>query len=403
MAERNISLCMIVKDEARCLGACIDSVKELVDEIVIVDTGSSDGTVDIARTHGARIFDFRWCDDFSEARNFSIRNASSEWVMALDADEVISRRDHAAITALADDEDYDGFRFLARNYTYEITDLWRPNEGDYAEGRDYPGYDETPIVRFFRNRKDIRYHGNIHEIVGYQDGRPLKQKDVRIPVHHYGKVRDAEKLDAKYSRYLEMNLRKIELEGENPKAYFELDRQYFECGMYEKAAESFEISLRLDPGGELARFDLAVSCLKIGRFDEAEKVLRKLVEDKPSSNAHALLGAVYMETGDLERALVSLGNALEMEPGHVLACNNMGIIHSRLEHYDRSVPFFETALKINPRFTQARGNLAVAYERKQDWKNALKTYTQLLEMEPESAHFVESRLRAIEKCLKKRK
>ena len=87
--KKGISLCMIVKNEERSLSRTLESVKELVDEIIIVDTGSKDSTIDIAKSFNAEIFHFDWIDDFSAARNESLKYANREWVLILDADEIL--------------------------------------------------------------------------------------------------------------------------------------------------------------------------------------------------------------------------------------------------------------------------------------------------------------------------
>ena len=84
-----ISLCMIAKNEEKYLEQCLNSVKGLADEIIIVDTGSTDRTKEMAKNFNARIFDFKWIGDFSAARNESIRHAAKEWILVMDADEVI--------------------------------------------------------------------------------------------------------------------------------------------------------------------------------------------------------------------------------------------------------------------------------------------------------------------------
>src|SRR5204863_5400745 len=82
-----LSLCMIVKNEERFLRNCLESVKDIVDEMVIVDTGSTDSTLDIAREYGAKVIPHVWKDDFSEARNVSLDHATGDWALWLDADE----------------------------------------------------------------------------------------------------------------------------------------------------------------------------------------------------------------------------------------------------------------------------------------------------------------------------
>ena len=86
-----LSLCMIVRDEEDVLGRCLESVKDLADEIIIVDTGSSDRTKEIAAYYTDRIYDFEWCDDFSAARNFAFSKGTKDFLMWLDADDVIPR------------------------------------------------------------------------------------------------------------------------------------------------------------------------------------------------------------------------------------------------------------------------------------------------------------------------
>ena len=103
-----ISLCMIVKNEERILARCLDSVAELMDEIVIVDTGSTDRTKEIAARYTDKIYDFQWIHDFSAARNFAFSKASMEYIYSADADEVLS------------EENRERFRILKENLLPEI-------------------------------------------------------------------------------------------------------------------------------------------------------------------------------------------------------------------------------------------------------------------------------------------
>ena len=100
LGRSSISLCMIVKNEENNIGQCLKKISRVVDEMIVVDTGSSDRTKDIARAFGARVFDFPWNGNFSDARNFSLSRASGAWIFVLDADEVISRKDHEVSEAV---------------------------------------------------------------------------------------------------------------------------------------------------------------------------------------------------------------------------------------------------------------------------------------------------------------
>lgn len=101
----SISLCMIVKDEEKTLARCLESVKNLVDEIIIVDTGSTDQTKAIASHYTHKVYDFTWCDDFSKARNFSFSKATKEYILWLDADDVILEKDQVKLLKLKDELD----------------------------------------------------------------------------------------------------------------------------------------------------------------------------------------------------------------------------------------------------------------------------------------------------------
>ena len=138
---------MIVKDEEIVLKEFLNSVKDYVDEIVIVDTGSKDNTKSIALEFTLKIFDFEWSDDFSAARNFSISKATGEWILILDADEVISKDDLLKIKTIIEDDNYLGYRFIQETY-----------HGDELVST-------RGICRLFQNNKGIKFVYPIHETV----------------------------------------------------------------------------------------------------------------------------------------------------------------------------------------------------------------------------------------------
>lgn len=146
-----LSLCMIVKNEEDVLRRCLDSVKDIVDEIIIVDTGSTDKTKSIAKDFTDKIFDFKWCDDFSKARNYSFSKATKEYIMWLDADDVILESDKIAIEEL-------------KNTLPPNIDVVMLN---YNAAFDENG---NPIFTYSRERilkrdKQFKWVGRIHEVI----------------------------------------------------------------------------------------------------------------------------------------------------------------------------------------------------------------------------------------------
>lgn len=102
-AECKLTLCMIVKNEERYISRCLSSVQDIVDEIVIADTGSQDNTKDICKSFQARVFDFEWENDFAKARNYALQHAEGDWILMLDADEELDQETGRFLTSLLHD------------------------------------------------------------------------------------------------------------------------------------------------------------------------------------------------------------------------------------------------------------------------------------------------------------
>ncbi|MCM1185196.1 MAG: glycosyltransferase family 2 protein [Lachnoclostridium sp.] len=147
-----ISLCMIVKNEERVLARCLDSVADLMDEIVIVDTGSTDKTKEIAAKYTDKIYDFVWIDDFSAARNFAFSKANMEYVYSADADEVL------------DGDNRERFRILKENLLPEI-ELVQMKYGNQLQFGTVYNFDEEYRPKLFKRKRDFIWEEPIHETV----------------------------------------------------------------------------------------------------------------------------------------------------------------------------------------------------------------------------------------------
>ncbi|MDR6999286.1 glycosyltransferase [Neobacillus niacini] len=175
MKKPVISMCMIVKNEADCLPRCLKSVKDIVDEIIIVDTGSTDETVQVAKNFGAQVILIPWKGDFSHARNAGLNRARGTWILFLDADEELDADDLEQLRICAEHQEFEAFFLQIHNHSGETINS--------------PTATVNPIIRMFRNRPEYRFRGCIHEqivssILDRQPDAALHISSVKI--HHYG-------------------------------------------------------------------------------------------------------------------------------------------------------------------------------------------------------------------------
>ena len=307
----SISVCMVVKDEEENLERCLESVKDIADEIVIVDTGSGDRTKDIARRYTNNVFDFKWVNDFSRARNFSLSKAVGEWVFFLDADETVSERDIPAIKQLARNRHFDGFSFVIRNYTNNqgLVNFIPLKGDDYPESRGWKGYDRSRVVRMFRRRAGVFFEGEIHEVVEHSIRRKGgKIMEVDIPIHHFG-----ERSGEKDRKYLEMSRKRVASAGNDPKALFSLGFALFRKGDFQAAESCYRKAVSLNNNYREAWFGLSEVLGRMGRLSEAVKVNRAIAKKWPSeSAAYYNLGELFLALGRKHEAVEYYEKALEL-------------------------------------------------------------------------------------------
>ena len=298
----NVSLCMIVKDEEDNLATCLASVKPIVDEIVIVDTGSIDRTKTIAEFFGAHVFDFKWNGDFSAARNFSLSKAKGRWILIMDADEVISSKDYGRFRKLVSRKAKGpaAYSVVTRNYCFKANSLgWTKNDGTYADAEAGSGWLPSEKVRLFRGDKKICFEGAIHEMVD----PVLKRVDIAIekcliPVHHYGPL-NPEKLDAKGLIYYEIGRKKLVEKGDDMGAVRELAIQATILERNTEALELWQQLVSMKPGDfEVAKAFINIGTIKIRMKDYggALAAAKKAVKFGPSlkeSNYNLALAELY--------------------------------------------------------------------------------------------------------------
>jgi len=274
LAGVSVSLCMIVKNEEQNLPRCLASVLPVVDELVIVDTGSSDRTRQVAELYGAKVVECAWNGDFSAARNYSLDQAEGNWILVMDADEVVSARDYAVLLEMITGNAGKAvaFTITTRNYTNKVdVENWQANCGEYPKEEAGRGWMPSDKVRLFPNRPDIRFENPIHEMVEAALARAgvLDVKSSLI-VHHYGYLDKARQLQKKEA-YYELGKKKLLESGGSPTAICELAIQAGGIGRYDEAIELWQQALGYDQDSYLAWFNLGYCYLSIGRFEEGSQ------------------------------------------------------------------------------------------------------------------------------------
>lgn len=293
----SISLCMIVKNECETLPRCLDSVAGIADEIIIADTGSTDGTQDAARRYTDRIFSFDWCDDFSAARNFAFSKAKMDYCMWLDADDVILERDRELLLELKRTLEPDTDVVMLR-YRSAAPEGGTPALSYYRE-------------RLLRRAAGFRWEGAIHEVITprgkivYSDASVTHAKTgIGDP---WRNLRIFEKLLAG-GREL------------SPREQFYYARELTYHGRDEEAAEQFRSFLDSGRGwveNEIeACLNLSACLLRLGRSEDAFTALvRSFRFGMPRAEICCELGRFFSDRGDYATARFWYEHALAAPDG----------------------------------------------------------------------------------------
>jgi len=290
------SLCMIVKNEEKVLERCLNSAKDIVDEIIIVDTGSTDKTKEIANKFTSKVYDFKWIDDFAAARNYSFSKATKDFILWLDADDVIL------------DEDKQKFIDLKNSLNSSI---------DIVMMKYNVGFDENGNVNFsyYRERlikreKNYKWESPIHEVIVpsgnlYYSNICITHKKEETK---YSK-RNLEIFEKLLSKNIELDARQL----------YYYSRELMYNSQYEKAISYFNIFLNNK---------------------------NAWIENK--INACIDLSNCYKEIGNNEMAISSLFRSFEYDTPRAEICTNIGIYFMEKENYELAIYWFKQATRIKP-------------------------------------------------------
>lgn len=301
MKKVSLSVCMIVKNEDQFLDDCLKSIREVADQIVVVDTGSTDNTVAIARSHGAEVYPYDWSGDFAAARNESIKYARGDWILWLDADE---RLDEGSISEL---------RSLLKAETKPVTYII-PIYNYLQDGKNYK---ISSAHRLFTNNKGICFEGRIHEQVAYSISRlGGVERPCNVILHHYGYGLDDAAQEKKNKRNRVLLETMVAEEPDNAYAHFTLAQHYSLTGENRKALKHFEIARRrnnFNPGMRVTLLNtMAEAYFREEQWDAAQDLLDQSIGlMQEQTGAYYLQYRLAVSAGDIHLAIQRLKVLIE--------------------------------------------------------------------------------------------
>jgi len=349
MTTPDITLCMIVKNEANHLEKCLSSVQGIVSEIIIVDTGSEDNSIDIALKFGAKIIDMPWENDFSKARNLSLKHATSPWILVLDADEAVDHWRKEQVPDLLGAAHIHGYWLPIIHYIGDAP------EADFVTDH---------VCRLFRNDKRIIFRGIIHEeaassIWELPEGE-IAYAELRI--NHYGYLEDELQRKNKYQRNLALINSGLQLQPSQPILRYALGVEYYQQEQYHAAADVLLPLLAEAPTQSGYTSDIylktAYALQRCGRQQESEEVFHAgsllfpdftdllegyaalLLEQGKLGKARHFLQQALMSGDTAQQYSSSSGSGTyrtELLAGRV--CENLFLYPNAQKHYEAAIQF----------------------------------------------------------------
>lgn len=338
----SISLCMIIKNEEDVIGRCLDSVKDIVDEIIIVDTGSTDSSKEIVSKYTDKIYDFIWIDDFSEARNFSFSKATKDYVMWLDADDVIFEKDRLKLKNIKETLSYSVDMVMMK---YDIA-------FDSNGNTTFSYYRE----RLFKRIKNYKWEGPIHEVIS-PSGNVIYSD---FSVSHKKIHRNDPKRNLRI-------FEKIIKEGTvlDPRQQFYYARELYYNGRYKEAIDRFNEFLDSDRGWIEncinACKDMS-DCYRLLGDDKGvlNSLLKSLEYDEPRAEICCELGKYFFykekfkiaifwyEIASTREVANTSGGFIEIDCYGYIPYIQLCVCHDKLGDYKKASYYNEKAGELKP-------------------------------------------------------
>ncbi|HQV30275.1 MAG TPA: tetratricopeptide repeat protein [Calditrichia bacterium] len=386
-----LSLCMIVRNESRFLADCLSSVRDVVDQIVVVDTGSTDNTVEIAKKFGAEVHHFEWCDHFAAARNASIQHATGDWILWMDADERLWKESRETLLNELTVEKEPVMVLV------QIASVVKAGQHVHMS----TGH------RLFTNHHGIYFSGRIHEQISPSVSKMGgKTRNSKIILDHLGYDNADQALqDHKRLRNRKLLEQMAEECPDSAYAHFTLAQHYVLSEEIEKSLPHFQKGLDLDQFDKAMTVSLynafAEACMKVQDLDKAEDLLRYSLKLQANQiGGYYLSYRVAMERGEHASArkyllkLAEQNRRTRPEDNQIstdIIINEsqidfeLGQLALREGNFEEALTYLEKVLPVHPENTRLLRQLAELYLKTQRLSEARTVLCKLWEKEPENA------------------
>ena len=347
---------MIVRNEAERLAACLDSVVDLVDKIVILDTGSTDSTCEIAHQYGAQVEHFVWCDDFSAARNAALKFVTSDWVLVLDADEQLTPEIKPEILTAIQDHS----RLVINLFRQEI------------------GATQSPyslVSRLFQQHPNINfqrpYHAMIDDSVELLLQTESHWKVVTldpIAILHYGYQPELINSRDKFTKARKTMEGFLHQNPNDPYVCSKLGALYCDLGLHSEGKLLLERGLESRTIDAATRYELHYHLASVhaqanqikAADEQFQLAIEQAIPDKLKLGAIVNWGALRQMNDDLETAAWIYGEAILIDSSCAIAHYNLGMTQKAMGNFEAAIRSYNCAILINPKNPEPHQNLGVA-------------------------------------------
>jgi len=363
-----LALSMIVRNAADTLKACLESVRGVVNEIVIADTGSTDATKQVAREFGAHVTDIPWDNDFAAARNLALAKVKADWVLVLDADETLDSGAVAAIPPLLASPNVAGYQVPIRNYVLSLEDrIWdrpaKPNDGALAAASAYPAFVEHENVRLFRRDPQIYFVGRVHESVGPRiEECGLRLGFATFVIHHFGLAADAETRARKNRFYRELGKLKVAEMPANAQAHLELGLVELDnFGNLEEALKCFDRACELNPKLGVAWFFAGITNFRLNQYRESLRCLHRAEKlGRVTSPVLEAIGDAHYNLEEFQESVRSYERALKQTQDIPVLESKIGLALVRSGQEEKGLAAIRGALEKQPQNPDLHDRLVTA-------------------------------------------